>query len=122
MLMKYLEGNPLSKAEADTLGVQYSSPSMLPKILGAKLTKSIVNDQHGDIQLIMTVLTASRALKLGKNPDWTTITNPPTFKGDQGAQGNSNVADGRTPSLEKDLGRLSYAELVLDMARHVSSF
>lgn len=74
--MKYLEGSPLPKDEALALGVAVCSETVLPKILSPSQRQAIVDGSPGEIQLIMTVLVASRALNLGKHPDYSTIEEP----------------------------------------------
>jgi hypothetical protein len=74
--MKFLEGNPLSKDQAKTLGVETCSDTVLPKILSPGQRQAIVNGSPVEIRLIMTILVASRALNLGKVVDYSTIEEP----------------------------------------------
>jgi len=76
MVMKHLEGAPLSADYAKTLGIKFCLKTGLPMILGPKGIASIVSGHTESIRLILTILTASRALKLGKVPDYSTIEEP----------------------------------------------
>lgn len=74
--MKFLEGNPLTRDEAKTLGVETCSDTVLPKILSPEQRRMIVEGSPVEIRLILTVLVASRALNLGKVVDYSTIEEP----------------------------------------------
>ena len=74
--MKFLEGAPLSKDQAQDLGIAVCSDTVLPKILSPEMRASIVNGSPLEIKLILTVFTASRALNLGKEVDYSTIEEP----------------------------------------------
>lgn len=86
----YLSGNPLRHAESSCYG-----PSQFPSILGP-LKKYVDNEHHNVLRLILTILTASRAIKLKSEVDTSSITQP--VKGD--------VPDltKHMPSFWKDLG------------------
>jgi hypothetical protein len=90
--MKFLEGNPLKSKDSPI-----SCQAGLPVRFGPKIRKSIMNGSTGDIRLVLTILNASRALTLGTEPNFSTITEP-FVKG------------------------AAYQQLLLDMEKYTSDF
>jgi hypothetical protein len=68
--MKFLEGKPLTQVEGVTL------VSGLPRRLGPSIRAALEQGSHGDIRMVLTILNATRALALGRDPDYDAITKP----------------------------------------------
>lgn len=96
--MKYLEGTPLSRQHAKTLGITLNS-DRLPMILGTSLSQAVVDGHTENIRLVMTILTATRALRLGTVPDVSPIEEP-----------------------RKSIGCQGFDALVSDMEKHAKQF
>jgi len=69
-ILNYLSGNP-----ERLIGVSLTANG-IPKFLGPKLIKAVMDKDPTKLRFILTVLFSTRSLKTGASPDIKTITDP----------------------------------------------